>query len=96
MEYRADQRDIAFQLFDWLPTEELLGDEQFGDWDRESVEMAIAEAARIAREELAPGNEEGDRQGARLDGGEVTLPESFQSGYSTVAEGGWVGSTSST
>ena len=64
MAYDVDLRDLKFQLFDWLPADELLAAERFADWDLENVEMVIDEAVRIAREELGPINEEGDRIGA--------------------------------
>ncbi|MDH3402175.1 MAG: acyl-CoA dehydrogenase [Acidobacteriota bacterium] len=95
MEYRVDLRDLKFQLFDWLPTEELLGAGRYADWDREQIEMVVDEAAKIAREKLAPTNEDGDDEGARLENGRVTVPASFREAYATVAGGGWVGSTCS-
>ncbi|MDX1502339.1 MAG: acyl-CoA dehydrogenase [Thermoanaerobaculia bacterium] len=93
-DYLAGDRDLRFQLFEWLELERLLAEEPFADWDRESVEMALREALEIARERLAPGHEEGDRVGARWADGEVRLPASFHGGYATVAEGGWVGAPS--
>lgn len=91
MDYNVDLRDVQFQLFEWLPTEKLLEADRFADWDRESVEMVVTEALKIAQEELAPSNEEGDRTGCTLDEGRVTVPEPFGSGYKTLAEGGWIG-----
>ncbi len=94
MEYRVDMRDVKFQIFDWLGVERLLRSGRFGDWDRENLEMVLDEALRIAREKLAPANEEGDRQGVRLEDGVVRVPPAYHDAYRTVAEGGWVGSTS--
>ncbi len=95
MDFKADLRDVRFQLFDCLPMDELLASGGFGDWDRESLGMALDEAYKVARESLGPGNEEGDRTGARLDEGRVTLPASFHDAYRTVAENGWIGCTNS-
>ncbi|MCP3957184.1 MAG: acyl-CoA dehydrogenase [bacterium] len=95
MGYEVDIHDLKFQLFDWLPAEDLLGAEKFADWDMENVEMVIDEAVRIAREELGPTNEDGDRIGSHWEDGRVTVPESFKSAYQTVREGGWVGCVSS-
>ncbi len=94
MDYDVDIRDLKFQLLEWLDAEKLLGAERFADWDAENVEMVLDEAARIAREELAATNEDGDRIGAVWQEGEVRMPESFQGAYKTLCEGGWVGSTS--
>ena len=74
MTYQVDLRDIDFQLFEWLPMSELLGAERFADWDEESLRMVLREALKIAQGELDPANEEGDRQGCRLEDGEVTVP----------------------
>lgn len=95
MDYDVDLRDVMFQLFEWLPTEKLLAADRFGDWDRESVEMAIQEALKIAQEQLAPTNEEGDRTGSSLEDGRVSVPEPFGPAYRTLAEGGWIGCVNS-
>ena len=95
MDYNVDLRDVQFQLFEWLPTEKLLEAERFADWDRESVEMVVREALKIAQEELAPTNEEGDRIGCKLEKGKVTVPEPFGPVFKTLAEGGWIGSVNS-
>ncbi len=93
MEYNVDIRDLKFQLFDWLDADRLLAAERFADWDAENVEMVLDEAERIAREEIAPTNEDGDRVGAVWQQGEVRVPESFQGAYKTLCEGGWIGNT---
>lgn len=91
MEYRIDERDVKFQLFDWLPLGDVLAADRFADWDRENVEMAIDEAVKIARLEIAPTNEDGDRLGTTLAHGEVRVPESFKPVYETLADNGWIG-----
>ncbi|MEE9563148.1 MAG: acyl-CoA dehydrogenase N-terminal domain-containing protein, partial [Thermoanaerobaculia bacterium] len=95
MDYNVDLRDVIFQLFEWLPTEKLLEADRFAEWDRDSVEMVVAEALKIAQEELAPTNEVGDRSGCKLEDGKVTVPEPFRPAYKTLAEGGWIGSVNS-
>ncbi len=90
MDYNVDFRDVKFQIFDWLPTERLLDKGLFADWDRENLEMVLAEALKISQEEIAPTNEEGDRDGCALENGVVTVSQSFKAPYKTVAEGGWV------
>jgi len=91
VDYKVDLRDVKFQLFEWLPTAELLEAEKFADWDLENIEMVLDEALKIAQEQLAPCNEAGDRVGAKWADGEVTLPEGFHAAYQTVTEGGWIG-----
>jgi alkylation response protein AidB-like acyl-CoA dehydrogenase len=93
VDYNVDFRDVKFQIFDWLPTERLLGHGLFADWDRENLEMVLAEALKISQEEIAASNEDGDRQGCVLEDGRVRVPASFKAPYKTVAEGGWIGCT---
>ncbi|PWB75217.1 MAG: acyl-CoA dehydrogenase [Holophagae bacterium] len=91
MAYDVDMRDVKFQLFEWLPTAKLLEAPKFGDWDRDSVEMVLDEGYKIAREQMAPSNVEGDRIGVQWKDGVVTMPPAFKSVYQTVREGGWMG-----
>lgn len=91
MAYQADMRDVVFQLFEWLPTRELLEHERFSEWDPDSVEMVLQEAFKLSREVLAPANVEGDRVGARWENGKVFLPPSFHDAYGKIKEGGWIG-----
>ncbi len=93
MEYKADMRDMKFQLFEWLPTTKLLEAERYAEWDEENISMVLDEALKIAQEQLAPTNVDGDRIGAQYADGKVTLPESFKPAYQTLCEGGWVGIT---
>ena len=91
MTYEADMKDLQFQLFDWLRLEEILESPRFEAWDRESIEMVLGEALKIAQEQLDPANEPGDREGVKLEDGQVTVPAVYQEPYKTLAEGGWVG-----
>ena len=91
MEYKVDMRDVRFQLFEWLPTAKLLEADRFADWDAENVEMVIDEALKIAQEQMAACNEDGDRVGAQWNDGAVTMPDSFKPVFETIAEGGWIG-----
>jgi len=90
VDYKVDLRDIKFQLFEWLPTAKLIEAEKFADWDLENIEMVLDEALKIAKEQMAPCNEDGDRIGAQWNDGKVTLPESFHNAYGKVTEGGWI------
>ncbi len=90
MSYDVDMRDVKFQLFEWLPTAKLLGTPRFADWDRENLEMVLDEGFKIAKEQMAPSNAEGDRVGAQWSDGKVTMPAAFKPVYQTVCEGGWL------
>jgi len=91
VDYKVDSRDIKFQLFEWLRLGKLLEAEKYADWDAENVEMVLDEGLKIAKEQMGPCNEDGDRIGAQFADGKVTLPESFKPVYQTICEGGWIG-----
>lgn len=91
MDYKVDMRDVKFQLFEWLGVEKILAAERFADWDAENVGMVIDEALKIAREQMAACNEEGDRIGAQWNDGAVSVPAPFKPVWDTVREGGWIG-----
>jgi len=89
--YQGDTRDVKFQLFEWLPTEELLKRPQFSQWERPDVEMVLDEAHKLAREVLSPANRDGDQIGVRFEGGKVITPASTHSAFQKIKEGGWIG-----
>jgi alkylation response protein AidB-like acyl-CoA dehydrogenase len=89
--YQADMRDLKFQLFEWLPGEELLATERYSQFERRDVEMVLDEALKLAQEQLAPSNKDGDTVGARLEDGRVFMPKSFHPVYQKLCEGGWIG-----
>jgi alkylation response protein AidB-like acyl-CoA dehydrogenase len=53
--------------------------------------MVLDEAYKLATEQLAPTNTDGDRVGAQLVDGQVHMPASFHPVYQKVCEGGWIG-----
>ncbi|MEM9781510.1 MAG: acyl-CoA dehydrogenase family protein, partial [Pseudomonadota bacterium] len=57
----------------------------------ESRSAILDEAARLAVEVLAPCNQAGDREPARLENGVVRTSPGYADGYKAIAEGGWVG-----
>src|SRR3546814_6351528 len=53
------------------------------------VYAIIDGAARFAEVEYAPLNRSGDIQGAKWNGGAVTMPEGFREAYQAFVENGW-------
>jgi alkylation response protein AidB-like acyl-CoA dehydrogenase len=53
------------------------------------VDAVLEEAATLARDVLAPLNDVGDRERARLENGVVRTPSGFKEAYRRYAEGGW-------
>jgi alkylation response protein AidB-like acyl-CoA dehydrogenase len=91
MTYRVDIRDVKFQIFEWLPTAELLEAGKYSEWDVENLGMVLDEALKIAQQQFGACNEQGDRVGAQWEDGKVTMPSCYKPAYQTLAEGGWIG-----
>jgi alkylation response protein AidB-like acyl-CoA dehydrogenase len=53
------------------------------------VDAVLEEASKLARDVLAPLNDVGDRERARLENGVVRTPTGFKEAYQRYAEGGW-------
>jgi alkylation response protein AidB-like acyl-CoA dehydrogenase len=61
--------------------------------DPDTVAAVLEHAAEFARDVLAPLNDVGDREGARLDNGVVRTPAGFREAYREFVAGGWTGLT---
>jgi alkylation response protein AidB-like acyl-CoA dehydrogenase len=89
----ADRRDVDFVLHEQLKVEELAQHERFAEFNRKAVDLIISEARNLAIKEILPTRQEGDRQGARFDGGKVFVPESFHKAWKAFREGEWLAMT---
>lgn len=89
-DYAPPLRDIDFLLHEVFRVSELpiTG---YDGLDRETTAAVLGEAGRIAAEVLAPLNAIGDREGCRLEDGQVRTPPGFREAYAAVTDGGWVG-----
>ncbi|MCP4024383.1 MAG: acyl-CoA dehydrogenase [Desulfobacteraceae bacterium] len=86
----ADRRDVDFVVFEQLETERILKNAKFEGLDRKTLEMAITEARKLALKEIVPTNIPGDREGVRLENGEVKVPASFHRAFKLYREGDWI------
>ncbi|HKM63787.1 MAG TPA: acyl-CoA dehydrogenase [Acidisphaera sp.] len=89
MSYTPPVRDMRFVL------EELIGLDRVGalpgcdQVTPDLVGAVLDEAAKFARDVLAPLNHPGDKQGASWHDGEVSTPDGFADAYKRFVEGGW-------
>ena len=93
MKYLDDDRDIRFNLLEWLDLDAVLRGAAYQDVDREQLGMVLDEALKVAKGSIAACNETGDRVGAQLEHGKVHLPEGFAEGFRDLAAGGWISAT---
>ncbi|MGD9505278.1 MAG: acyl-CoA dehydrogenase [Syntrophobacteraceae bacterium] len=89
MKILVDKRDLAFVLYEQLHADELCSYAQFADHSRETFDLAIDQAEKLAEKELYPANKLGDREGCVFENGMVKAPESFHRLYQLYCEGGW-------
>lgn len=89
--YKANVRDLEFNLFEVLELEKALATGEFGDLDGEALRQMLAEAARLAQGPLAESFADGDRNPPQFDPEThaVRLPDSFKSSVWAWQEAGW-------
>ncbi|SOC09996.1 acyl-CoA dehydrogenase [Stappia indica] len=87
--YRAPVSEIAFTLKQVAGLGEVLAHQHHGEVTDDLVDAILEEAGRFAAEEIAPLNVVGDRQGARLENGTVTMPDGWRDTYRSWIDGGW-------
>ena len=85
--FTAPVADILFSL------NEVAGAKRLADWDADLATELAGHFAAFAEGEIAPLDEPGDVQGARLENGRVRLPDGFGDVYEAYVEQGWPGLT---
>ena len=87
-DYRVDRRDLEFILFEQLKIQDMSA-ERFAEYDLETYQMILDEAAKLAESVIAPINGPGDRQGCRWVDGDVKTPDGYKAAYDQFIEAGW-------
>ena len=87
-EYQAPLDDMRFALAQ-AGLECLLSLEAFCDFDRDTVEQVLDEAAKFAADVLAPLNVPGDQAGCHVADREVIVADGFADAYRQFVENGW-------
>jgi len=83
--------DIRFVLTKLVGIDRLAVLPGYGSVSEDVVEAVLGEAAKIASEVFAPLNESGDKIGAKLENGKVTMPPGCREAYKAYVDGGWNG-----
>ncbi|MFF0493875.1 acyl-CoA dehydrogenase [Nocardia sp. NPDC004068] len=89
--YKANLRDIEFNLFEVLGIGEQLDAGVFGDLDTETARGMLSEVLRLAEGPVAASFVDADRDPATFDAAnhEVVVPESLRKTVAAVNEAGW-------
>ncbi len=83
-------RDMRFILYEQLGIERLCSFDKFKDYSRETFDMVLEEAAKLASEVMAPLNTVADKEGCKYEKGKVTVPAGFHEAFKKYCEGGWI------
>jgi alkylation response protein AidB-like acyl-CoA dehydrogenase len=89
--YKANLRDLEFNLFEVFGRDEVLGTGPYSELDADTVRSILEEVRAIAEGPLAESFVDADRHPPVYDpeAKTVTLPESFKASYRTFVEAGW-------
>ncbi len=81
--YKSNIRDIEFNLFEVLKSDEILGQGPFAEVDADTARSILGEVDRLAREDLAASFEDSDRNPPVFDPATNTapVPEPFRKSY---------------
>jgi len=90
-EYQVDRRELQFVVNETLEAGKLCELPDFAEFDEEIFKMIINEASTFSEQVLAPLNENGDRQGCRIENGSVVTPDGFANAWKQLGDGGWLG-----
>jgi len=84
----VNTRDQLFILYEQLGIEKLFK-KRYADYTKETVDMMLNEAEKIAVDVILPTSEAGDREGCTFKDGQVSVPECFHEAYRKFVEAGW-------
>src|SRR3954454_2319334 len=89
--YKANLRDLEFNLFEVFGRDEILGSGPFADLDLDTARTILDEVRALAEGPLAESFTDADRNPPVYDpeAKTVTLPESFKRSYAAFVDGGW-------
>ncbi|MFD3744808.1 acyl-CoA dehydrogenase [Nocardia sp. NPDC058633] len=89
--YKANVRDLEFNLFEVLGIGKVLDAGAFGDLDTDTVKEMLSEVRRLAEGPLADSFADADRNPPVFDPNThtVKLPESFKKSYKALEDGEW-------
>ncbi|MFZ9635472.1 MAG: acyl-CoA dehydrogenase, partial [Alphaproteobacteria bacterium] len=89
MTYAPPLAEMRFALEEMAGLGRLRALDADGHLDHATLDQVLGEAARLARDAIAPLNHSGHRAGARLDNGVVRTPPGWRQAYGAFVEGGW-------
>ncbi|MBJ7539983.1 acyl-CoA dehydrogenase [Marinomonas transparens] len=89
-EYLYPQNDILFSLQS-IARLNRLAPYLEDDIGEDLLEAVLGEAGKLAEQVIAPINTSGDKEGSRVEDGEVFEAKGFKEAFQAYSEGGWIG-----
>ena len=86
----VDERDVKFVLYEQLEIEQLSNTAKYAEYSKEMYDLVLEQAWKLAENEMAPANRNGDEQGCAWADGQVRVPESYHRPYEMYRQGGWL------
>jgi len=87
-DYAAPLADMRFVIEDLIGLAPIAALPGLADASDDTVALVLSEAGKLAAQTLAPLNQSGDREGARLENGVVRTAEGFAEAYRAFVDGG--------
>src|SRR5436305_1738015 len=89
--YKANLRDLEFNLFEVFGRDQVLGTGPYADVDLDTARAVLEEVRALAKGPLADSFADADRNPPVYDpqAKTVTLPESFKASYRALVDAGW-------
>ncbi|EKD41519.1 MAG: Acyl-CoA dehydrogenase-like protein, partial [uncultured bacterium] len=78
MTYLVDDKDILFNLFDYLKLQNLANSSKFTGQNLDLYKMVFTEAYKFIMKEVDPLHIPGDRAGCQFDKGKVSTPKGYK------------------
>ena len=86
--YNPPIKDFLFLLFELFQIQKV-NPEIFSEYSEDIVEPILTEAGKLASEIIFPSNSTGDREGCRLEAGNVFTPTVFKQAFNYICDGEW-------
>lgn len=90
MAYRTDERDIHFNLFEYIKIGDLTSYDKFKDHSEDMYRMVVNEGLKFCTNELDPLYVSGDRESCQMKDGKVITPKGFRGAFKKMAENGFL------
>lgn len=88
--YAYNTRDIKFILKEWLPVEEIFAYPQYNQYyDKNDLDMLLEQMNKVARDIIAPTNDDGENNPPHIENGRVIGPPSFPETFKYFQRNGW-------